>query len=467
MNKLRHIRKDFVRQVSENDCGIACLGMILNYTGRGSEISIMRSHINTTNELSMLELKKIAEQFKIAAQCVEMDIEYLRNITLPCILHTKTITGQYHYQVCYGAFKKQGKYKFLMADPARQVYIMEEEQLEDVWQSKAAVYFNILKKDSDLKLPNPWVALLSTNYFPKGLFLSIPFLNLCSVSLGIAISWVLQKGINDSLAYKKNSLIVGIILLLLIITISRSLFSYIKQRILIILNNSVNERLVKQLIINTVNKNLKLSNAGLISIKYGLAEIQKIQNALSVFVATLLSDGSLILLLVSASCYTLPLSGLILIPYLILVVFLTVRSLPQFIFDYAHLNQLSGITENYLAKETQLDADSVEIMANRIRFHEDNHKRYLKFARSIAYRISRMNLLYECLGTISVISNLCLSLIGLQHQEISYGTFMVLVILSYLVTSLMPKIANSLFVIAEGAEAYVLFKSNMPDEIDL
>src|SRR5579863_8234141 len=121
MNKLRHIRKDFVRQVSENDCGIACLGMILNYTGRGSEISILRSHINTANELSMLELKRIAEQFQITAQCVEMDIEYLRGIVMPCILHTKNLTGQYHYQVCYGAFKKQGKYKFLLADPARQV----------------------------------------------------------------------------------------------------------------------------------------------------------------------------------------------------------------------------------------------------------------------------------------------------------------------------------------------------------
>lgn len=465
MNKLRHIRKDFVRQVSGNDCGIACLGMILNYTGRGSEIAIMRSYINTVNELSMLDLKRVAEQFKIASQCVEMDIEYLREIDVPCILHTKTVTGQYHYQVCYGAFKKQGKYKFLMADPARQVYILEEEQLEEVWQSKAAVYFNNLKKAPQPKLPNPWIALLSTNYFPKGLFVSIPFLNLCSVSLGIAISWVLQKGINDSLADKKNSLVIGIILLLLIITISRSLFSYIKQRILIILNNSVNERLVRHLIINTVNKNLKLSDDGLISIKYGLAEIQKIQNALSVFVATLLSDGSLILLLVSASCYTLPLSGLIHIPYLILVIFLTVRSLPQFIFDYAHLNQLSGITENYLARETQLDTDSVEITTNRIRFHEENHNRYLEFARSIAYRISKMNLLYECLGTLSVILTLCLSLIRLQQQEISYGTFMVLVILSYLVTNLMPKIANALFVIADGAEASVLFKSNIPDEI--
>lgn len=467
MNKLRHIRKDFVRQVSESDCGLACLGMILNYTGRGSELSTMRSHINTTNELSLFELKRIAEQFNIAAQCVEMDIDYLRDIAVPCILHTKTVTGQYHYQVCYGAFKKHGRYKFLMADPSRQVYILKEEHLEELWPSKAAVYFNNLKKASQPKSPNPWIALLSANYFPKGLFISIPFLNLCSVSLGIAISWVLQKGINDSLADKKNSLIVGIILLLLIITISRSLFSYIKQRILIILNNSLNERLVRHLIINTVNKNLKRSDGGLISIKYGLAEIQKIQNALSVFVATLLSDGSLILLLVSASCYTLPLSGLIQIPYLVLVIFLTVRNLPKFIFDYAHLNQLSGITENYLAKETQSEADSVEIAANRIRFHEDNHKRYLKFARSIAYRISKMNLFYECLGTLSVISTLSLSLFRLQQQEISYSTFMLLVILSYLVTSLMPKIANALFVIADGAEASVLFKSNMPDEIML
>jgi NADH:ubiquinone oxidoreductase subunit 2 (subunit N) len=115
----------------------------------------------------------------------------------------------------------------------------------------------------------------------------------------------------------------------------------------------------------------------------------------------------------------------------------------------------------------QTDTDALGLVDNRVRFHEDNHNRYLKFARSIAYRITKMNLLYECLGTLSVIFTLCLSLIKLQQQEISYGTFMLLVILSYLITNLMPKIANALFVITEGAEASVLFKSDLPDGIDL
>jgi ATP-binding cassette, subfamily C, bacteriocin exporter len=344
MNKLHHIRKNFVRQISENDCGAACLSMVLNYIGKGPEIASLRGQINVLNELSLLEIRKLAEQFDISCQCVEMQIEFLRNISTPCIIHTQNESGQGHYQVCYGAMKKYGKYKFLMADPAKQVYLLPENELRNIWVSKAAVYFNYLEEVFNTKSPNPWFSLLSINYFPKGLFISIPFINLCSVSLGIAISWVLQKGINDSLADKKNSLLIGIIFLLLIITISRSLFSFIKQRILIILNNSVNEQLVRRLILKLVGSNFIGKNAGLIAIKHNLSEIQKIQNALSVFVATLLSDGSLILLLVSASCYTLALSGLINIIYLIVVSTLTIMSLPKFSFDYAHLNQLSGLT---------------------------------------------------------------------------------------------------------------------------
>jgi ATP-binding cassette, subfamily C, bacteriocin exporter len=463
MNKLHHIRRCFVRQLTHNDCGLACISMILNYAGKKHDLSRYREKALTgADGSSLLELKNLLVEFGIPARCVEMDIEFLRNITAPVILHTMNENGQNHFQVCFRAIKKKKEYYFLVADPAKQIYYLSEKQLAGVWQSRAAIYFVELHESPGSEIKSPWIILLSLNLFPRGLLIAVPFLNLCSVGLGIAVSWVLQKGLNDSPVGKKSSLIIGTVILLLIVTLSRSLFSYTRQRILILLGNAVNEQLVISLIKKIVHNHAGRALPGDKAIKNSMVEIQKIQNALSVFVATLLSDGSLILLILSATFYTLPVVGFINLGYLITATILTVKGLPVFLFDYAHLNELAGATENYMVRESRF-ADIYEPAQeeNRIRFHQDNHKRYLDFAHLVAAHFSKMNLLLECLGTLSVMLALSLAFVKLQQQMIDYGSFMVLVILSYFITSLMQKIGNALVIIADGAEASVLFKSRV------
>jgi ATP-binding cassette, subfamily C, bacteriocin exporter len=455
MKKLRQARRCFVRQLSDTDCGCACLAMIFNYAGMPHNISSFREK-SITGEYgsSMLDLKKLSLEMNVAARCVEMEVDFLREISFPCILHTTNENGQDHFVVCYGTVRKGSGHRFLIADPARQVHFLSEDQLRKMWTSRAAIYFDNLTARPFSGTKNPWRVILSPAYFPKGLLICIPFLNLCSVALGVAVSWVLQKGLSDPLTEKKNSIIIGVILLLLIITVAKSLFSYVRQRVLIVINNSVNEQLVSGLINKIVCKSPQFPLVK--SVRKSMSEVQRIQNALSAFVATLLSDGSLILLMLSASFYLLPVAGVINILYLIAISVLTIRSLPGLSFDYSNLNELAGATENFMLKEVETISEPVQ-QGIRANFHKDNHRRYLSFANRVAIHLSKLNLMYECLGAVNIIITLSFSLLRLHLQKIEYSEFMVIVILSYLISTLMPKISNAIFVIADGTEAAAIF----------
>jgi ABC-type bacteriocin/lantibiotic exporter with double-glycine peptidase domain len=351
-----------------------------------------------------------------------------------------------------------------MADPARQVYYVPENLLEQQWQSKAALYFEEVLGSPKSTGGSSWAALLSMKLFPNALWIIVPFLNIFAAFLGIAMSWALQRGINDSLAGKKDSLVVAIVLLLFIITLFKSFFSYIRQWILITLNNSVNEQLMQRLIRKIVRPSCNNFCFDKRSIKSSIAEIQKMQNAITVFMATLLSDGSLILLILCGIVYAMPLAGLINVVYIVVVTALTIRKLPGLSFEQAHLNEQAAATENFMMRELQ-SSSSVETNnsdEHRVLYHRKNHARFLGSARSIAVRNNKMTLLFECLGTLNVILVFTLGLVKLQQENMGYGSFMVLVILSYFIAALMPKICNALYIISDGAEASLQYKAQLP-----
>jgi len=461
MNKLIHIRKTFVRQLNQNDCGVACLCMILNYAGLGANIpSLHQSTTIPDDGLSLLELRNLAGTFNLTSRCVEMELSFLREIQLPCILHMVNANGDNHFQVCYGARKKGGRYEYLMADPARQVYYLNETQLIQEWSSKAALYFEDLVPAIDRRFKSFLYPILSVVSFPKGLWITIPLLNICAVIFGIAITWVLQRGINYSLADKKDSMVIAVTFLLFVITLFKALFSYVRQRILIALNFSLNAQLVFRFVNGIIYKSKPkngLNSRGYVKRKMG--EIQKIQNAVLISMATVASDGSLVLLLLSLVFYLLPPAGYINMGYLIIVCAFNTKNIAAVSFDYANLNELSGRSEDLLNKEMVLDGYASDEQASEQRriLHYNTHDRYLKFARSIAVKINNRNLLYECIGAVNIISVFTLGIIQLQRQQMEYNSFMIIVILSYFITTLLPKICNSLFIIAEGCEAHLQF----------
>lgn len=458
MKNLNSFRNTFVRQSGENDCGTSCLAMVLNYTGRtGDAASLIMETVIPENGLSLLDLRKLAAGFNVKSRCVKMDLMTLRSIKHPVILHTANQVKGNHFLVCFGVTKKRNTWQYLIGDPARHMLMVPEHELEAAWQSKAALYFEDISFSKPGIRQPAWLHLFSVSAFPVGLWLAIPFLNICTTFLGIALSWALQRGIDDSLAGKRRSLIAAVLFLLLIITIFKSMVTYIRQRVLIKLNNAVNEQFINsfiQKIISRKDKNFIQINEG--NLKIRMADIQKIQNAVSNFAAIMLSEGLLIMLVLSGMFFVQPAIGLVNLIYLVLLLCLAVRNTPYLSYQTAYLNELSAVTEFSLLKEVQTPSGP-ERSESRFKIHQENHSKYLSQARLIATRISRCKLIYECIGTVSVLVVFTLCLAEMQKMGMSYGTLMVLVITSYYISVLMPRVCNAFAVIYDGIEAARLF----------
>jgi ABC-type bacteriocin/lantibiotic exporter with double-glycine peptidase domain len=465
MKNLNSIRNTFVRQSAQSDCGLACLAMVLIYTGRKNDAaSVLMESFVPENGLSLLEMRRLAERYGLNARCVTMDMATLRRTTSPSILHIINETGDPHFMVCYGGIKKGRSWQYFVADPARKMHFISEDDLIAAWKSSAALYFgNILFK----RLPcreRAWMPLLTIRAFPRGLWFSIPFLNLCITLLGIALSWVLQRGIEDSLAGKKQSLVIAVLLLLLIITIFKSMIAYIRQKVLIKLNNAINEQYLTWYIRKIFSKQ-DLPQAGVNNqtLKIHLTDIQKIQNAVSGFASVMLSEGALILLVLSGVSYAEPVAGLINAAYLTAMLIVAAKNSPEIAYQTACLNEMSGHAEKQLSEELKgLSGETNP--ASRLMHHQRNHHQYLSFAREVATRISRYNLFYECTGALNVLLVFSFCIFKMNKMEMSYGILMILVISSYFIAVLIQKICNAIVVITEGADASRQFSLNCAQE---
>lgn len=441
-----------MRQLGPNDCGIACLGMILNYTGSNSEANALTYETPVPEDgLSLLDLHKMATIRNLPSRCVKMDLDTLRENKTPCILHVLNDQQENHFVVCFSAKKRWGIYHYLIGDPAKHVSFITEQDLLVQWQSRAALYFDGLTQRSTTVREHPWISLLNIRSFRKALLFSIPLLNICATFLGIALSWVLQRGINDSLSDKKTTLIVAIVALLFIITIFKSVIAYIRQNILIRLNSAVSEQFNTEYIRTIINRKKDFGGIDNKGIKRALTDIQKIQNALSAFVAILLSEGVIIAFIVAGLWYDEPLAGLVNTCYLAIVCISTILNSPGLAYRTAHLNELSGTVENALIKEATGLQENIS-QDDRFQLHLRNHQRFTAYAKAIAVTISKTNFWHECLGTVNVIIVFVFCLLKMQERIMSYTTLMVVVVLSYFITALMPKICNVIIIITEGAQ---------------
>lgn len=441
-----------MRQSGPNDCGIACLGMILNYTGSDSEANALTYEAPVPEDgLSLLDLHKLSASRNLQSRCVQMDLDTLRENKIPCILHVLNDQQENHFVVFFSVKKRWGNYQYLIGDPAKHVSFITEQDLLVQWQSRAALYFEGLTRRRTEVREHPWISLLNIRSFRKTLLFSIPLLNICATLLGIALSWMLQRGINDSLSDKKATLVIAVVALLFIITVFKSVIAYIRQSILIRLNSAVSEQFNMEYIKTIINRKNGFGSNNDKGVKRVLTDIQKIQNALSAFVSILLSEGVIIAFIVAGLWYDEPLAGLVNSCYLAIICISAILNSPGLAYRTAHLNELSGTVENALIKEATHSSENIS-PEDRFQIHLRNHQRFIAYAKDMAVTISKTNFWYECLGTVNVIVVFVFCLFKMQEQAMSYTTLMVVVILSYFITALMPKICNVFVVITEGAQ---------------
>ncbi|MBW7845083.1 MAG: peptidase domain-containing ABC transporter [Bacteroidia bacterium] len=120
-------------QLGLKDCGPSCIKMIAQYFGRNYNIDYLRekSHIIKTG-VSMLGISEAAEAIGFKSIGVKIDIEKLKEVAQshPSILHW----DNNHFVVLYDYKRKWfGENKFYIADPAKELLQLTEQELIEHW----------------------------------------------------------------------------------------------------------------------------------------------------------------------------------------------------------------------------------------------------------------------------------------------------------------------------------------------
>ena len=423
--------------------------MILNYSGNvlgGKKLTA--DYQLSDNGISLLDLRTLAFQSGLKSRCVRMDMLTLRELDAPCILHILNEHHEEHYLVVFSSKRINSETCFIVGDPARQITTVSETWLNEHWPSRSALYFENLPVSSQIGCLKPIRTLMAVSSLKKTLLFSISVLNIFSTLLGIALSWVLQRGINDPLADKGTRIVLSVILMLSLVTLFKSIITLVRNKILIIVNTEVSRQFNEHFI----RKILRESLTGKFSemrIRKGFKDIQKIQNAMAAFVTSIMSEGTIVACVLAGLWYYEPVCGLINAIYLLLMSAIAFKNTPGLLYGTSRLSELSGHLERSLIKASiqTIRKDNKKEDFNSLLNEYDNLEAATKETANVTGKI---NFFYEVLGTISVIAVFAFATIKVRSMTIAYSGLMVMVILTYYITALTPRICNAVSVITEG-----------------
>lgn len=136
-------QKHYHKQFDQQDCGIACLKMILSYHGSAESSERLRELSGTQQTgTTMLGLLQAGKELQFEVEAFEANPEHLAEINSLCILHITKPGGLQHYIVYYG----QENETFYFADPAEGLIRLSKEELVALWVSKALLLFKATDK---------------------------------------------------------------------------------------------------------------------------------------------------------------------------------------------------------------------------------------------------------------------------------------------------------------------------------
>jgi len=287
---LKDYDKFFVRQHGQASCGIACLAMIVRYYGGNipQEKLISKSGTSVTGT-TLLGLYHAANAIGLKAEGFEAEIDDLKPLEHPAILHFTLPDGLEHYVVCFGY--QNGI--FLIGDPAKEMQKMSEQEVSELWKSKKLLLVQCGEKfkteDDTSKRKKAWIKELLT---PDISILSVVAgLGLVVSVAGISLAIFSQQLIDKILPEQNHQkLWIGIIFLALLL-LAKNLLSYIRTILVARQSRDFANRIVGSF----YNQLLYLPKSFFDSLKTGeitarLNDAARIQRTINYIAGTLLID---------------------------------------------------------------------------------------------------------------------------------------------------------------------------------
>lgn len=126
----------FYRQQDRMDCGPTCLRMLAKYHGKSYSIQKLRTicQVNRSG-VNLLGVSEAAEKIGFRTLGIKLDIQQLKQVELPCLLHWR----QNHFVILF----KIRKGVFYVADPAVGIISLTEDQFRRNWFSNKELHNGI------------------------------------------------------------------------------------------------------------------------------------------------------------------------------------------------------------------------------------------------------------------------------------------------------------------------------------
>ena len=240
---IKHIQGTFTKQYSQYYCGLACLASIIKYYGGEITQENLQEESGTTLQgTSLLGLYQSAQKLGFEAKGYEADIENLKTIKEPIIIHVLKEGNLQHYIVCYG-YKNS---KFLIGDPSWGITEYQDDELDTIWVSKTLLWLkpnkDFRKKKDESKDKKKWFLELINQDIP---ILSVAaFMGVVISVLGLAVAIYTQKLIDQVLPSKNNELLIKSLIIFILILLTRAFISYIRGIFLVRQSKDMNVRVV-------------------------------------------------------------------------------------------------------------------------------------------------------------------------------------------------------------------------------
>lgn len=241
----RKAEDTFTQQHDQSDCGVACLASAVKYFGGNIRLERLRELSGTTQEgTTLLGLHQAAEELGLDSGAYEADMENLKDLDQPCILHVIKDGRLKHYLLSYGYDEEADD--FVVADPASGVERMDPESLEEMWQSRALLTlaptedFETMEEDRRSQWEWAW-ALVHDDL--NILFVAAALGLLISI-LGLSTAIFSQRLIDEILPSGSATRLIVALSLLGVLLLGRSALTYLRERFLVRQTRDFNNRII-------------------------------------------------------------------------------------------------------------------------------------------------------------------------------------------------------------------------------
>lgn len=454
---LKHIEKTHTLQLDQSDCGVACLLSIIKLYGGNQSIETLRELSGTTKQgTTLLGLYQVANQLGFTAEGCEADTNALIEHKQPVILHIVVEKQLQHYVVCYEYDTNKG---FLIGDPAKGVYYLSANELDEIWVSKSCLTLepndDFVKAETAKHSQKKWfIDLLREDY--KLLWISV-VLGIFVAGLGMAMSLFSQKLIDDILpSHNINKLISGIALLTILL-LARVGISILREFFLLQQSKDFNNRINA----NFFSSLLQLPKPFFDTRKIGelvarLNDTQRVQRVIKMLASSLVIDVLVsIISMVFLFMYSWKI-GLIALLSVPLYFYIIYRSNKKIINAQKEAMQSYAFNESNYINSIQGIA-TIKNDNKQAVFNKANEVIFANFQEKL-FHLGKINITLSWQSGIAsvffLIGTLIYTSIQVFNSEIKLGELMAIL---GIVSSLMPSIANLALISIPINEAKIAF----------